>query len=82
MENLKGKSIENIVSRLFNIDIKIINDDLSRDNVKEWDSFNHLLLISEIEKEFDIKLTLKEIGEANTIGYIKKIIKLKRSMQV
>ena len=45
-------SLKQIVSRVLNIDS--INENVSRNNTEEWDSFNHLLLISEIEKELGV----------------------------
>ena len=60
MEDLKK-----IISRVLNIDINKITDGLSREKTEEWDSFNHLLLISEIEKEMNIKFTMSEVEKIN-----------------
>ena len=47
-----------------------INMSTSQQNLEKWDSLNHILLIVEIEKRFDIKFKTGEIGELN---YVKKI---------
>lgn len=78
---MRGNIIENIkeiVSRVFNIDINKINDELSRDNTVEWDSFNHLLLINEIEKGMGVKFTVSEVEKINTFKELKEIISSKR----
>ena len=73
MQNLKE-----IVSRVFNIDINKVDDDLSRDNLENWDSFNHLLLISEIEKKLGIKFTITEIERIKSFRELKQIISDKK----
>jgi len=72
MENLRE-----IMSRVFDIDINTINDELACDNTEEWDSFNHLLLISEIEKEMDIIFTISEVEQIKTFKVLREIISKK-----
>ena len=78
---------KDIESNLFKIFAKVfglidnsINMSTSQENLENWDSLNHILLIVEIEKEFDIKFKVGEIGELNSakkifervLYYIKK----------
>jgi len=46
----------------------VIEDKTSSDDVEEWDSLNHINLVSAIEKEFEIKFTLKELSTLNNVG--------------
>jgi len=39
-------------------------------DIEGWDSLNHIVLIVEIEKEFNIKFNLKEIMSFKNIGEI------------
>jgi len=48
-----------------------LNDNFSRDNSEEWDSFNHLMLMSEIEKKTGIKFTIKEIESIKSFKNLK-----------
>ena len=73
MQNLKE-----IVSGVFNIDINKVDEDLSRDTLENWDSFNHLLLISEIEKKLGIKFTITEIERIKSFRELKQIISDKK----
>ena len=78
---------KDIESNLFKIFAKVfglidnsINMSTSQENLENWDSLNHILLIVEIEKKFDIKFKVGEIGELNSakkiferiLYYIKK----------
>ena len=73
MENLKQ-----IVSRVLNIELNRINEKVSRNNTEEWDSFNHLLLISEIEKEMKVKFTMLEVEQIKTFKELQEVISKKR----
>ena len=73
MENLRQ-----IVSRVLNLGMDKINDELSRNNAEEWDSFNHLLLISEIEKEIKVKFTMLEVERIKTFKELQEVISKKR----
>lgn len=60
------EKLKDIVARVLNISISKVNDKLSKDSTEEWDSFNHLLLISEIEKKLGVKFTAAEIEKIKT----------------
>jgi len=62
-----------IISKVFNVDSKKINDETSPENLDEWDSFNFYVLLDEIENEFKIKFDLDETLEIKNVGDIKKI---------
>ncbi|MEK6943365.1 MAG: acyl carrier protein [Nanoarchaeota archaeon] len=66
MENLKS-----IMASVLRIKQEKLNDSFSRDNSEEWDSFNHLMLMSEIEKKTGIKFTIKEIESIKSFGDLK-----------
>ncbi len=38
-----------------------ITDDTSPDDIAQWDSFKHMMLISSFEEEFDISIEPEEI---------------------
>ena len=74
------EDLKRIFSRVMNIDLKMINDELSRDNAENWDSFNHLLLISEIEKELGINISLPEVEEIRTFKELQEIVKTNQKL--
>jgi acyl carrier protein len=51
-----------------------ISDQLSANDVDNWDSLSHMLLISEIETVFNIKFKLKELNKMKNVGDLISII--------
>ena len=43
-----------------------LTDESGPENVENWDSYNGLLLVDEIESEFNVKFTIEEISEPNS----------------
>jgi len=66
-------SVERIVSEIFEIDEKDLTDTHSPDNVEAWDSMNHLRLVTAIESEYDIRLSMREVQSMLSVGDIKKV---------
>ncbi|MCQ9207747.1 MAG: acyl carrier protein [Omnitrophica bacterium] len=64
-----------VISKVLRIKAKSIRDETSPMNVKSWDSFRGLLLITEIEKAYKMKFTMDEILSIKDIGSLKKIFK-------
>jgi acyl carrier protein len=52
-----------------------ISDISGPENIERWDSFNALVLIDELESEFDIKFTVDEITDVLTVADIKRHLK-------
>lgn len=63
------------VSSVFKIKPAKVTDSASPMNIKGWDSFRGLLLITEIEKKFGVKFSMDEILTIRDIGSIKKILR-------
>ncbi len=51
-----------------------ISDQLSANDVDNWDSLSHMLLISEIETVFNIKFKHKELNKMKNVGDLISII--------
>jgi len=64
-----------IIARILKIKTSKIDDRLSPESVKNWDSFRGLLLITEIEKVFRIKFSMEEILSIKNIGDIRNILR-------
>jgi len=64
---------------VLNIDYERIDDNLSRDTTEEWDSFKHLMLMSEIEKQFQISFSLQEIEKTRSYRDIQTLMSSKIS---
>ena len=62
------KVVQNIFRDIFDIEDLIINNQTNADEIEDWDSLNHILLVSSIEKEFKIKFALGELVEIKDVG--------------
>ena len=62
--------IRPIFSDLFKINLDEINYESNRDNIDNWDSLNHLILIMKIEEAVSIKFDIENINELNSISLI------------
>ena len=49
-----------------------ISDSLGPNNIENWDSFNALLLVDELETEFKIQFSLEEMDDVESILDIKR----------
>lgn len=66
--------LEKILSKVLEVKQTDINDESSPDNISNWDSFNGLMLVSELENEFKISFTVDEVINVRTVGEIKKAL--------
>lgn len=73
MADFEEKLLE-ILSKVFLLDKDKITDDLRRKDFEPWDSMNHLVIVSEIENEFEIFFEDEEVVNLWTVGDIKKVL--------
>ena len=55
------ESLKELVARVLGVSKDEINNESSPDNIKSWDSFNGLMLVSELEMRFDVKFSIDEV---------------------
>ena len=60
--------VQDIFRDIFDEEDMVIEDKTSSDDVEEWDSLNHINLVSAIEKEFEIRFALGELIELKDVG--------------
>lgn len=68
-----------IFHRIFSDDSITLLDELTANDVNNWDSLTHMILISEIEQDFKIKFRLKELNKMKNVGVLIEIIASKIS---
>ena len=66
--------VQNICRKVFNDSSLIITDQTSATEIANWDSLNHVVLIMEIEKVFNIKFALGELQDLKNVGSLVEII--------
>ena len=78
MEQLLAK-IQTIFINVFKKENLIITPATSAEDIDKWDSLNHVLLLNEIEKEFNIQFDLEELLNFKTVEDILKSIASKNN---
>jgi len=64
-----------IISKVMDVPESEINDQTSPENIESWDSFHGLVLVDELENNFNVKFTIEEIADVQNVGDIKRHIK-------
>ena len=67
-----SEKLYNIISKVFSVPISEINDESSPKTIESWDSFNGLILIDELESNFNIKFSVSEIIDVKNVKDIKR----------
>ena len=68
-----------IFRTVFNDNTIILRNNLTANEVGNWDSLSHMLMIGEVEKEFSIKFKLKELNKLEDVKGLIDLIELKQS---
>ena len=60
--------IQDIFRDIFDVDNLVISHTTSSDEIEDWDSLNHINLVSAIEKEYKIQFALGELMTLKDVG--------------
>ena len=52
----------------------VFSENLTANDIEDWDSLNHISLILGIEKSFNIKLNPVQVAKSKNVGELIKII--------
>ena len=64
--------LSKLLARVLQVNEEEINENSSPQNINSWDSFNGLMLVMELEKEFGISFTMEEIMDVANVKDIKR----------
>lgn len=71
--------LQEIFKEVFDDDEIELFEEMTADDVEDWDSLSHINLIMEIEKTFGIKFTVDEITNTENVGSFISIIEKRLS---
>lgn len=54
-----------------------LKDEMTANEVERWDSLSHMMMITEVEKEFGIKFKLKDLNKMKQVGDLINLIESK-----
>ena len=69
------EKLYNSFANALQIDLNIINDGLKYQSIPEWDSISHMVLINEIETNFDIIIDTDDVIDMSSVQKAKEILK-------
>jgi acyl carrier protein len=71
--------LREVIAESLQIPPSAVRDELSRAAAPQWDSLNHLRLITAVEQEFGVTLTMEEISSIQTVADLRRAIAGHRS---
>lgn len=74
-----NQKLVEIVAELFDLDTAAVGAALTPEDVELWDSMNHLRLVSAVEEEFQVKLSMQEIESIRSLGTLQALIEQRTS---
>ena len=69
------RRLSELIGDVLGVDSSKITNETTQNDTEKWDSLNSLLIIDEIEKEFNVKIAIDEIIEINRVADIREILK-------
>lgn len=73
-ENEVFERLTRIFRRVFDDKRLVIDRNTTADDIDDWDSLEHITLISTVEKEFKVRFTMKEVSSMKNVGEMVDII--------
>lgn len=68
------EKLTTIFYEVFNDNNIVLRDDMTANDVENWDSLTHMLMITKVEEVFDIKFKLKELNKLKQVGDIVSLL--------
>ncbi len=69
-----SEKLYKIIARVLDIPLDTINDSISPLNTPSWDSFNSIMLISELESAAGVLFDISDLMSVKNVGDIKKVL--------
>ena len=70
-------SLNAVIASALNINPAEVNEDSSIDATPNWDSLRHVILITEVERAYDVEFDLDAIGKAISVRQIREMLAAK-----
>ncbi|MEY8283641.1 acyl carrier protein [Lachnospiraceae bacterium 50-23] len=65
--NIKEK-LQEVFREVFEDEEIVLREEMTAEDIEDWDSLTHIQLIEAIEEEFDIRFILQEITGLSNVG--------------
>lgn len=67
-KNVIIEKLSAIFHEVFNDNSIVLQDEMTANDVENWDSLTHMLMITKVEEVFGIKFKLKELNKLKKVG--------------
>ncbi|MDR1016159.1 MAG: acyl carrier protein [Coriobacteriales bacterium] len=67
--------LDAVFQDVFDDDDIHVSADTTADDIEDWDSLEHINLISSIEDEFGMKFSMGEVTEMRNVGEMAELVK-------
>ncbi len=72
-------SVSELIEEVFDVKADSLDPEQKLTDMEEWDSMNHMVLISRIEEEFGVELEQDDVLNMTSVSAIEKILEQKES---
>lgn len=72
-ENIYEK-LNEVFQDVFDDDSITVNAETTADDIEDWDSLEHINLVSAVEKEFGVKFTMAQVVGMKNVGEMVDVI--------
>ena len=69
------RTLEQVVAKVLDLKPGEVTDKTGPENTPSWDSFNGLVLATELESNLKVKFSVEEVVSVKNVGDIKRILK-------
>jgi acyl carrier protein len=70
-----SRKLYEIIAKIMKVPITELSDSSGPETIENWDSYNGLLLVDELESEFNLSFTLAEMSDTHNVSDIKRHLK-------
>ena len=74
MKEIHEQQLKAVVASIFSVEPSQITPELRPGDIPQWDSLGHVSLVSGLEQEFTIHLTMEEALAINSVKDIQDIL--------
>jgi len=68
------EKLNEVFQDVFDDDSITVNDETTAADIEDWDSLEHIHLVSAIEKTFGLKFTMAQVVEMKNVGEMVDVI--------
>lgn len=66
--------MQQVFREVFDDDELEVTDDLTADDVEEWDSLTHVTLLVQLEQEFGIRFAAADVNDLKDVGQLRSLV--------